>query len=279
MILFTGNGTSGSWQVRGVQLGAELGATVKPKATLEDCSQADIIVAVKRQRPELMEAIRASGKPWILDIVDAYPQPACTRWSREEGISWAQSLIRRLKPMGVIWPNQRMREDCDPGIKGVVIPHHYRPGIVINPVRETVQKLAYEGSPIYLGEWLDPITEACRERGWEFLINPQSLSDADIVIACRSSEHNGYVQRHWKSNVKLANAHGSGTAFIGPKECGYVETSTGMEQWADSPSDLDDCLDRLTEWHHRSQIQKAFLAKRYDVSEAAQALKSFVDSL
>lgn len=276
MILFTGNGTSGSWQVRGVQLGAELGARVKPRATLEDCRRADIIVAVKRQRPELIAAIKASRKPWVLDIVDAYPQPACTQWSREEAIGWVRSLIKRLKPIGVIWPNQRMREDCDTGIPGVVIPHHYRPGIAINPVRETVQTVAYEGSPAYLGEWLEPITQCCLERGWEFLVNPPSLSDADIVLACRGGYHNGYVQRHWKSNVKLANAHGSGTPFIGPKECGYLETSTGMEQWADSPSDLDDCFDRLTEWHYRGQIQKAFLANRYSLEQAARDMREFL---
>lgn len=279
MILFTGNGTSGSWQVRGVQLGAELGAQVKPRATIEDCKRADIIVAVKRQRPELIAAINASRKPWVLDIVDAYPQPMCTHWSREQAIDWAQSLIGKLRPTGVIWPNQRMRDDCDTGIPEVVIYHHCRPGITVNPLREQVSTVAYEGSPSYLGEWLDPVVSACGARGWNFIVNPPSLSDADIVLACRGSAHNGYVQKHWKSNVKLANAHGSGTPFIGPKECGYLETSTGLEQWADSRRDLDDCLDRLTEWHHRSQVQKAFIANRYSVSDAAKDLNAFLVSL
>jgi hypothetical protein len=98
------------------------------------------------------------------------------------------------------------------------------------------------------------------------------------VVAFRGTGFNGYVQRHWKSNVKLANAHGSGTPFIGQRECGYLETQTGLEQWAECPDDLDNCFDILAGQYHRQTISKAFLAKRYTVGDAARDLKGFLSA-
>jgi hypothetical protein len=279
LILFTGRGTSGSWQVRGVQLGEACGATVKARANLQDCQQADYIVAVKRAAPDLLYAIRQSGRPWALDVVDMYPQPMCTGWHQAKAIRWVKTQIAELQPTGVIWPNARMREDCDTGLPGIVLYHHYRPGSAINTIREHVALVGYEGSPNYIGEWLEPIKAHCAERGWQFVINPPSLADMDIVVACRGSEYNGYAQSHWKSNVKLANAHGSGTPFTGPRECGYLETESGLEQWVETPDDLRDCLDRLNEQYHRQQVSKAFLASRYSVDDAARDLLGFLGTL
>lgn len=169
-----------------------------------------------------------------------------------------------------------MRYDCAVNRPSIVLPHHCRPGSGINPIRQTVQAVGYEGSEVYIGEWLEPIVQACTERGWRFHINPESLADMDIVIACRGIEYNGYVQRHWKSNVKLANAHGTGTPFIGPRECGYMETSSGFEQWADSPDELGERFDRLTGQSYRQAVQDSFLSCRYTVDDAAKDLKRFL---
>lgn len=279
MILFTGRGSSGSWKIRGDQLGEACGAIVKPMATIHDMRRADMIVLVKRSSPDILNALRASGKPWVLDALDLYPQPKCSMWNREQAIEWVKSQITLLAPHGVIWPNQRMADDCDTGIPGTVLYHHYRPHTDVNPIREKVYVVGYEGSPNYIGEWLEPIREACRERGWHFVINPVSLAEVDIVIACRGREFNGYAQKHWKSNVKLANAHGTGTPFIGPRECGYLETATTMEEWADCFDDLPDCLDRLSEQYHRQRVQKEFIAKRYSVTDAAKDLTTFLATL
>jgi len=279
LILFTGGGTSGSWKIRGQQLGTACGAKVKPNASIQDCRKSSVIVGVKRLRDELISTIRQSGRPWVWDIVDAYPQPTCSTWNRAQAIGWVCSRIKLLQPTGIIWPNQRMRDDCDTGLPGLVLPHHYRPDIAVNPIREQVQTVAYEGSPNYIGEWLEPISQACSDRGWGFLINPPSLSEVDIVIACRGKEFNGYAQRHWKSNVKLANAHGSGTPFVGPRECGYLESQTGLEEWADCHDDLDDCFDRLSSQYHRQTVQRVFLDNRYSVTEASRYLMDFLNDL
>src|SRR5688572_31220626 len=114
-VLFTGRGTSGSWKIRGEQIGAAMGATVKPMATLEDCRAADVIVAVKRIPAQLLENIRASGRPWVYDIVDAFPQPLCSTWSRSQCIDWLNEVIGTLKPTAVIWPTARMQDDFGGG--------------------------------------------------------------------------------------------------------------------------------------------------------------------
>lgn len=126
--------------------------------------KADMVVAVKRLPPEMVRALQQSGTPWILDVVDFYPQPKCSTWSREAAIRWVQGQIKELKPHGIIWPNQRMMDDCQIDLPGTVIYHHYRPDAPVNPIRERVAMVGYEGSPNYIGEWLEPIREACVDR-------------------------------------------------------------------------------------------------------------------
>lgn len=276
-LLFTGKGSSGSWEVRGRQLGAACGATVTPRATVAQCGNADLVVAVKRIDEPLAQALR--GRRWVWDLVDFYPQPACTGWDRSEAIDWVRGQLRRMQPTAVVWPNARMREDCDPGLPGLVLPHHCRPGLRSNPIRARVRTVGYEGSAQYLGRWRPSIEEQCRRRGWEFRVNPEHLADLDIVIAVRDAPFAGYVQRHWKSNVKLANAHGSGTPFIGQAECGYVETASGAEYWAEAPEQLEICFNWLEPQSTREQVSDRFRQKTYTLEQAAKDLTAFLDGL
>ena len=55
-ILITGTGTSGSWKIRGEQLGAAIGAEIMPRAALANCRRADVVVLVKRASPEAFSA-------------------------------------------------------------------------------------------------------------------------------------------------------------------------------------------------------------------------------
>jgi hypothetical protein len=278
-ILFTGNGTSGSFQIRGVQLGNACGATVIPKATRQDIKRCDVVVVVKRISEQLLNDIRSSGKPWIYDIIDAYPQPECTAWDRKKAIDWVQTRLKILHPNAVIWPNNCMMYDCDMGMPGMVLYHHHLPGIAINTIKKDISVIGYEGSRDYIGKWLGPILKECIKRKWEFKINTRQLADMDIVIAVRDDHVNGYAQSHWKSNVKLANAHGSGTPFIGPHERGYIETSTGFEMWADYPEDLSQSFDRLRTQELRQKIQNVFLHNKITVDDCAKQLIGFIDGM
>ncbi len=76
----------------------------------------------------------------------------------------------------------------------------------LNPIREKVAKVGYEGAPLYLGQWREAIETECRRRGWQFVTNPRQLSDLDIVVSLRGGKYDGYQPRAWKSNIKLANA-------------------------------------------------------------------------
>jgi hypothetical protein len=276
-ILFTGRGTSGSWQIRGAQLGAAMGAVIKQNPTLADCRAADVIVVVKRIGEDTLAMIRNSGTPWVFDCLDFYPQPGCSSWSAGEAIGWVRGKLKRLAPAAIIWPNHRMQQDCGAGWSGMTLAHHHRPGIERNPIRPKVQAIGYEGALAYLDGWRPKIAKECERRGWRFVENPARLADIDIVLALRGGQWDSYSAQHWKSNVKLANAHGSGTPFVGQRECGYLETSSGAEYWADDGLSL--CFDWLESQSTREQVSERFLQRAYTVDQAAADLTGFLRGL
>lgn len=271
-IVHTGRGASGSWEVRGVQLGD----TAIPMASAKQLKAFDCIVGVKRIPQPLLSEIRKAKRPWVWDLVDFYPQPACSAWDRKEAIRWARGQIKSHRPDGIIFPTQRMAEDVGANLPNVVIHHHHRQGITRNPIRQAVRSVGYEGSEKYLGGLRSAIETACSKRGWRFVVNPRELSSVDICVAFREGQWNGYVQRHWKSNVKLANCHGSGTPFIGPKEHGYLETSSGMEVWAEEKGELDKALDYLSCKRVRMCTQVKFLDNAISVESCRAQLREFV---
>jgi hypothetical protein len=276
-VLFTGRGTSGSWQCRGVQLGGSVG-DYKPKATLQDMQGYDLIVLVKRPATGQIEAIRQSGKPWAWDVVDFYPQPACTGWGKDKSIGWVRSQIESFKPNGVIWPNAKMAEDCGTAVPDCVIYHHYRPDTHPARIADIVRMVGYEGSPAYLGRWGHAIRKECKRRGWRFSerCRPQ---DADICVAFRDKKYDGYAQRHWKSNVKLANCHGAGVPFLGASENGYLETQAGGEVFCDDIGRLSECMDMLTPKAARDAVSSKFLAHKYPLEAAAKDLWAFLSAM
>lgn len=273
-ILFTGNGRSGSWQCRGVQLGGAVGR-VKKNANLKDLKSCDVVVVVKRLNSQLIKDIKESGKPWIWDLVDFYPQPKCGAWSKEYAVSWVRSEIEKANPDGIVWPNQKMQDDI--GIDGAVIYHHARLA-KINHIRENVTTVGYEGSSKFLGRWRGWIERECINRGWNF-VERVPLHEIDIVVAFRDGENNGYVQKHWKSNVKLANAHATGTPFVGQPEDGYTETLTGKECWVTDKKSLTESFDLLSDFNFRLGIRDIFLSNTYTLESRANQLRRYVEAL
>lgn len=246
-ILVTGNGKSGSWKIRGEQLGAAIGAKVESYY----CAQPDafdFVVGVKRGG--FWDFRRACGGriPFVWDIVDAWPQPTGNSWHTPECLAWLKAEISAKAPLAIVAATQAMEADIrEVGFKGPVLtlPHHARPGQAINPIRRVVQTVGYEGGEAYLGKWKPMLGAECARRGWKFVVNPKQLADLDIVVALRDIP--GYAPTRWKSNVKLANAQGSGTPFIGNREFGYLETASGAEEWADTKSELIAALDLLSD--------------------------------
>lgn len=271
-ILFTGRGGAPSWQMRGEQLGAALNATVLPNATVADIRAHDLVVVVKRVPPELLVALKTAGVPWVYDVVDGYTQAPDYRPTRAEARRRMLANLRVMRPNAVIWANAQMREDCgnptDP-----VIYHHHRVDIRINPIRPAIRAIAYEGSPRYIKSWLPDLLRLVQRRGWAFLLNPSHLADADIVLGIRGEPWANDVTNAWKSNVKLANAHGSGTPFIGMPEQGCLETAVGGERWIESRADLNDAFDDLLAVEKRRDIHHGFIRAAYPVTQAAADLR------
>lgn len=272
-LLITGKGTSGSWQIRGVQLGQELGARVQAQARLGD---ADVVIGIKRLPDDLLRALR--GRPLIWDVVDAWPQPHGNDWNEGLCQRWLAQEVERIQPAAIIAATKRMATDCQAfGIPVLWLPHHHRPGIEANPIRERVEVVGYEGSPSYVDQWRKAIERECERIGARFEVNPAKLASVDVVLALRGSS--GYAPRHWKSGVKLANAHGSGTPWIGCRELGYLETASGAEYWADTPEELRIALGWLSDQASREQVADRFRAAAISVETAAKRLKEFVCAL
>lgn len=268
-IIVTGRGGAGSWIVRGEELGLAMGATVKPNATVADLKAHDVAVVVKRVPDALLRALRESGIYWVYDILDAYPQPLCSTWNMGQCLNWLRHHVATLNPPGgVIWPTARMK--LDSGLGGPVIYHHHRPNIKRHVVQPNLRCIGYEGSARYIEAWLWPLEKECSRRGVKFLINPEHIGDVDIIVAMRGGDWAGWAQKHWKSNIKLANAHGAGVPFIGANEDGYHETASGGEQWADTPVELGHALDWLDDADTRRAVQAQFLAHAYPVESAAR---------
>ena len=231
-------------------------------------------MVVKRLGP-FFENVIKSGKPWVWDLVDFYPQPKCGEWDRSTAINWVCKQIRHANPAGIIWPNLKMKKDC--GFYGMVVYHHAR-NAQINPIREHVKTVGYDGSEKFLGQWRGWVQHECRLRGWQF-VERAPLHEVDIVVAFRDGEHNGYVQQHWKSNVKLANAHGTGTPFIGQLENSYLETCAGGEVWITNEKGLSRAFDELTPYESRLAVHKQFLANTFTLESRAAQVKEYVETL
>ncbi len=253
-ILMTGSGSSGSWKIRGEQLGAAIGADVIPRAI--EVKGYDLAILVKRPPLDLIMRLQRPRVPIAYDVVDAWPQPQGNDWIERQCKAWLAERIGIIRPAAIVAATQAMARDCAVfGVPVLWLPHHARPGLGVNPIREQVARVGYDGGPQYIGEWIPVLEEACAARGWSFHVKPDAISELDIVVALRDQK--GYGPKAWKSNVKLANAQGSGTPVICNREAGYLETATGGEEWADTKAEVLAALDRLAP----AEVRRAVAAK------------------
>lgn len=274
-LLVSGSGRSGSWAVRGAQLGAAIGATVHPMA--QNVGGFDAAILVKRPPADLVARLHASGTPIIYDIVDAWPQPVGNEWGVGTCKAWLAERLSFIKPMGIVAATAAMARDCEWfGVPTLALPHHARPLIETNPIRDRVTKVGYEGGEQYLGGWRALIEAECTRRGWTFHMNPQRLADVDIVVAMRAQT--GYAARQWKSNVKLANAQASGTPCVLSREAGYLETASGGECWADTGDELVKAFDRLRSVDTRKTKAYALRARAPSLQSVAEKYLAWLGS-
>lgn len=223
-VIITGRGKSGSWKIRGDQLGQAIGATIAPRYNNFDGY--DRVIAVKRLNDEFLQAVRKSGRPWIWDIVDAYPQPESRSWSEYQAISWLQKAVERAKPRAMVFPTTQMKVDSKFQGPCLVLPHHAWLKYSRQAIRPEVQKIGYEGGEQYLGKWGPKIIKVCADRNWQFIVNGD-LTECDIGVALRDPL--SYADKNWKSNVKIANLQALGLPILCTSEASYKEFASGGE--------------------------------------------------
>lgn len=275
-ILITGRGSSGSFQIRGRQLGAAIGATVEPRCA--DPRGFDLAIVVKRPPMDLIARLHQHRIPVVWDVVDAWPQPHGNDWSEAQCKNWLAVQIVSIKPVAIVAATQAMARDCEVfGVPVLWLPHHARPGMAVNPIRERVLRVGYEGGPNYIRDWRPVIEQACADRGWTFHAETESLADVDIVLALR--DQHGYAPRHWKSGVKAANAMGSGTPIICSHEAGYFENASGGEYWAGSVGELHAAMDALASQITRRGVSEMLLAKAPMLDDVAAVYRKWLGGL
>ena len=271
-LLVTGSGKSGSWQIRGVELGRAIGATVLANAI--DIGPFDVALVVKRPPVDLVRRIHDAAVPLVWDIVDAWPQPHGNDWTRDECMAWLRVQVQAVRPAAIVAATQAMAEDCaEFGVPVLALPHHARPGQRVNPIRP-LRCIGYEGGAQYVRGWGQIMAEECERRGLMWRVNPDSLDECDIVVAVRDQV--GYAPRRWKSNVKLANAQGSGTPIICGREAGYLETAAGGVLFADTRVEMSAAIDWLTPDTTRRSYSRALIEGAPTLIGCASALLQWI---
>lgn len=280
-ILVTGLGSKLAWKIRAEQLGHAMGAVVMPHAPRKEMEKADVVVVCKWTSDIIIADLRKTARPWAWDIVDAYPQPESYKWEPALARQWLRNTLFDLNPKALIAATGAMLEDA--AYRGFVLPHHARPKQAVNSLRPRVKAVGYEGMAKYLGSgprsWRGLVEAECAARGWQFIVNPERLADVDILVAMRDNAN--YVCSKWKSHVKLANAHATGTPIVCAREAGYMENASGAERWATSADELTQAFDALTPVENRRAVHELFLerAKQYTLDAVAQRYRSYLETL
>lgn len=219
-ILILGN-SKGSGEVRGVQLGAALGARVMTAPSHDDLHWADVVVLLKRAAKDWASTVHQARKPLVWDALDFWAQPDENHFSEAQARVLLQRWITLIRPALVIGATEAMATAA----QGVFLPHHAWPGLTPSPAREHVKVVGYQGKRKYLGQWAKAVQAECDQRGWQFVINPPDLRDCDLLVAFRDGQWDGWMCREWKSGVKIVNAMAAGRPIIMHDSAAFHETS------------------------------------------------------
>lgn len=276
-VLVTGKGgKAGSWRIRGEQLGAAIGAEVKPLASLDDCRHADIIIIVKRTPDEILRAVRKSGRPWVWDVVDGWPQR--TDYTRPEALAWLHERAQALKPTAMVFGTPQMQQDGQFAGPSLVLPHHsWQRYVAREPAwRDAIKTVGYEGDPRYLGRWLPALQLQCDRRGWHLQINGD-MTQVDIGIALR--DRGGYPARFWKPGTKLSNLHALGIPALCSIEAGYQSVASGAEFWIESEHDIAQAFDALADPERRQQVGSQMRSAMLPIEQVASEYTAWLTTL
>jgi hypothetical protein len=217
-ILMVGSG-KGSFAMRGLQLGAVMGARVTTQPEAHDWRWADVVVLIKHAARAWAHETAHLSVPVIWDVLDFWRQP-------EDNDRAVTDLVLQLREIqaaaGVdrlIGATQAMAQH----IGGVYVTHHCRTGLTPTAPRQSAAVVGYDGQKKYLGSWLPALQAACAELGLTFVVNPEDLSTVDALVSFRDGRWDGDVCREWKSGVKHVNAIVAGRPMLCQWSSAYAE--------------------------------------------------------
>lgn len=264
-ILIVGTG-KGSWTMRGLQLGAAMGARMTETPTAADLTWCDAVVLVKKIAPAYAPVAHAAGKPVVWDALDFWSQPTENSLSHHDAHRLLRTRVQQVKPALTIGATRAMAAACE----GAYLPHHSWKGLVPTPARERVNIVAYEGNAVYLGRWHNWVATECARRGWRFLVNPPSLAPVDILVSFRDGPWDGWICREWKSGVKVVNALAAGRPLIAQDSAARREIGV-MGSTIERPQELSEQLDWWSDYERRQQVVAAASnrAAQYSVDAVA----------
>lgn len=270
-VLIVGSG-KGSWQVRGLQLGQAIDARTRTSPRDGDLEWADVVVCVKRALFQWADTIHAFKKPIVWDALDFWDQPEQNELTEAESRELFREHIDRYQPTLVIGATESMAAAA----RGVCLPHHHWPGLVPAPVRNQVKTVAYQGVPRYLGRWRAVVDEACQKRGWAFVINPKDIRAADLLVALRDGDHDGWMCREWKSGVKLVNAMAAGVPIITQPSAAFKELRPHGHV-VDSFDDLDHAFDCWSDLSVRAMVKTGLAYQAFGITQIAARYRAMLE--
>ncbi|CAA0079103.1 Uncharacterised protein [BD1-7 clade bacterium] len=255
---FVGAPNQGAWQIRAQQISTcRTNWHCGSRVSWWMAKTCDIFVIVKKIRPKCLARIKATGKPIIYDVVDAWEQPSDSLKVTDaaSALSLFEEKWRAITPDAAIFADRKMEEDLHSLVGlSTTIYHHSYPPLQPQPVRTTVKKIGYQGRDIFLADWQPILEEIAKENRVEFIINPERLEDLDIGIITRGGEYNGYLEQHYKSNVKLANMMAVGLpCMIQSGSAAYHETWNDETSYFSSESEL---REKITQLIHSESLRR-----------------------
>lgn len=167
-VLIVGNG-SGSWAMRGKQLGTRIGARVTSTPQAEDWRWCDCVVMVKNWGARFAAEARSAGKTIVWDVVDFWRQPHDNRLDETAAKALFQKAIAAVGADLVIGATEAQARAAG----GVYVPHHTWSGLEPMAPQPECKRVLYQGNPAYLGRWHACLTDACRALGWQFVMDPK----------------------------------------------------------------------------------------------------------
>ncbi len=274
MNLLICGGGKGSWEIRGEQLGAACGARVSANPSQADFAWADFCVLVKRHGARYRPAAQAARKPYVWDALDCWRQP----WDNALGPQAAQAALLRQAIEVQAEETIGATEAQARALGGVYLPHHSRAGLTPAPACRELRVVAYEGNPAYLGVWARRLADTCARRGLAFVVNPPDLRRADVVVAFRDGQWDGWACRQWKSGVKLVNALAAGRPVLTQRTAAFEEIAP-PGSCVETEAELDAALARWAPSDARAQAaeQCARQAQAYTLATVAEQYRRILE--